>query len=158
MCKRAPLVAYEAMECHGGNGCADVLKTAPIMAAHSCCCSSRIHALPTELRGDAIYGAIPGLFLAVFRSTCGRDQPRMRCAGLSRYVEEWPMATLFRQSPLNAIWEGRWRALRAWVCVNSSPCMPDCELAFWGACFVCMLANLRAACLFVCILLSSGPL
>lgn len=42
ICKRAPLVAYEAMECHGGNG----------------------------------------------------------------YVEEGPMPRLFRQSPLNAIWEG----------------------------------------------------
>ncbi|CAE7402074.1 aidB [Symbiodinium necroappetens] len=42
VCKRAPLVAYEAMECHGGNG----------------------------------------------------------------YVEEGPIARLFRQSPLNAIWEG----------------------------------------------------
>lgn len=42
VCKRAPLVAYEAMECHGGNG----------------------------------------------------------------YVEDGPMARLFRQSPLNAIWEG----------------------------------------------------
>ena len=42
ICKRAPLVAYEAMECHGGNG----------------------------------------------------------------YVEDGPMASLFRQSPLNAIWEG----------------------------------------------------
>lgn len=42
ICKRAPAVAYEAMECHGGNG----------------------------------------------------------------YVEEGPMASLFRQSPLNAIWEG----------------------------------------------------
>eukprot|EP00419_Tripos_fusus_P044685 CAMPEP_0172832934 /NCGR_PEP_ID=MMETSP1075-20121228/23997_1 /TAXON_ID=2916 /ORGANISM="Ceratium fusus, Strain PA161109" /LENGTH=630 /DNA_ID=CAMNT_0013675605 /DNA_START=44 /DNA_END=1934 /DNA_ORIENTATION=+ len=42
VCKRAPIVAYEAMECHGGNG----------------------------------------------------------------YVEEGPMARLFRQSPLNAIWEG----------------------------------------------------
>merc|ERR1719237_683397 len=42
VCKRAPIVAFEAMECHGGNG----------------------------------------------------------------YVEEGPMARLFRQSPLNAIWEG----------------------------------------------------
>ena len=42
VCKRAPLVAYEAMECHGGNG----------------------------------------------------------------YVDEGPIARLFRQSPLNAIWEG----------------------------------------------------
>lgn len=42
ICKRAPQVAYEAMECHGGNG----------------------------------------------------------------YVEEGPMPKLFRQSPLNAIWEG----------------------------------------------------
>jgi putative acyl-CoA dehydrogenase len=42
ICKRAPAVAYEAMECHGGNG----------------------------------------------------------------YVEDGPMASLFRQSPLNAIWEG----------------------------------------------------
>jgi len=42
VCKRAPLVVYEAMECHGGNG----------------------------------------------------------------YVEEGPMPRLFRQSPLNAIWEG----------------------------------------------------
>ena len=42
ICKRAPLVAYEAMECHGGNG----------------------------------------------------------------YVEDGPIARLFRQSPLNAIWEG----------------------------------------------------
>ena len=42
VCKRAPLVAYEAMECHGGNG----------------------------------------------------------------YVEEHPMAKLYRQAPLNAIWEG----------------------------------------------------
>ena len=42
VCKRAPLVAYEAMECHGGNG----------------------------------------------------------------YVEDGPIARLFRQSPLNAIWEG----------------------------------------------------
>ena len=42
VCKRAPTIAYEAMECHGGNG----------------------------------------------------------------YVEEGPMAALFRQSPLNAIWEG----------------------------------------------------
>eukprot|EP00927_Polykrikos_kofoidii_P010365 TRINITY_DN14377_c0_g3_i1.p1 TRINITY_DN14377_c0_g3~~TRINITY_DN14377_c0_g3_i1.p1 ORF type:complete len:627 (+),score=100.04 TRINITY_DN14377_c0_g3_i1:53-1933(+) len=42
ICKRAPLVAYEAMECHGGNG----------------------------------------------------------------YVEESPVARLFRQSPLNSIWEG----------------------------------------------------
>merc|ERR1719237_217194 len=42
VCKRAPIVTYEAMECHGGNG----------------------------------------------------------------YVEEGPMARLFRQSPLNAIWEG----------------------------------------------------
>eukprot|EP00913_Durusdinium_trenchii_P002515 g2326.t1 len=42
VCKRAPLVAYEAMECHGGNG----------------------------------------------------------------YVEEHPMARLYRQAPLNAIWEG----------------------------------------------------
>jgi len=42
VCKRAPVVAYEAMECHGGNG----------------------------------------------------------------YVEDGPIARLFRQSPLNAIWEG----------------------------------------------------
>lgn len=42
VCKRAPLVAYEAMECHGGNG----------------------------------------------------------------YVDEAPIARLFRQAPLNAIWEG----------------------------------------------------
>lgn len=42
VCKRAPLVAYEAMECHGGNG----------------------------------------------------------------YVDDSPMARLFRQAPLNAIWEG----------------------------------------------------
>merc|ERR1711972_514477 len=42
ICKRAPQVAYEAMECHGGNG----------------------------------------------------------------YVEEGPMPRLFRQSPLNSIWEG----------------------------------------------------
>jgi hypothetical protein len=26
---------------------------------------------------------------------------------LYRYVEDWPAAALFRQSPLNAIWEGR---------------------------------------------------
>jgi len=42
ICKRAPMVAFEAMECHGGNG----------------------------------------------------------------YVEDWPMAKLYRQAPLNAIWEG----------------------------------------------------
>ena len=42
MCKRAPALVYEAMECHGGNG----------------------------------------------------------------YTEEWPMARMYRQAPLNSIWEG----------------------------------------------------
>jgi len=30
----------------------------------------------------------------------------MECLGRAGYVEDWPMARLFRQSPLNAIWEG----------------------------------------------------
>uniref|UniRef100_A0A7S0FBI5 Uncharacterized protein n=1 Tax=Pyrodinium bahamense TaxID=73915 RepID=A0A7S0FBI5_9DINO len=30
----------------------------------------------------------------------------MECLGGNGYTEEWPMARLFRQSPLNAIWEG----------------------------------------------------
>lgn len=30
----------------------------------------------------------------------------MECFGGSGYIEDWPMARLFRQSPLNAIWEG----------------------------------------------------
>eukprot|EP00438_Fugacium_kawagutii_P010351 Skav231981 [mRNA] locus=scaffold719:61956:73461:- [translate_table: standard] len=54
VCKRAPLVAYEAMECHGGNG----------------------------------------------------------------YVEESLIARLFRQAPLNAIWEGSGN-----VCLDLERCM-----------------------------------
>merc|ERR1712050_240171 len=30
----------------------------------------------------------------------------MECHGGNGYVEDWPMAKLYRQSPLNAIWEG----------------------------------------------------
>jgi len=66
ICKRAPLIAYEAMECHGGNG----------------------------------------------------------------YVSEGPMARLFVQSPLNAVWEGSGNV----ICLDVLRALtrePDSGIAFF---------------------------
>jgi putative acyl-CoA dehydrogenase len=64
-----------------------------------------------ESRSDARAGIFMRLSVAVQKYwTCKRTPwavyESLECLGGNGYIEEWPLARLYRQAPLNSVWEG----------------------------------------------------